>query len=161
MKLKSILVLIILLLSARAGIAQTKHTAINEAWSKLKNAYLLRNANMLMITDTLLNREAIGREDYSELSGKVDTLTDALGSVDSLNKKQVADIEVKNQAVEHTFGKLALISGMKFPGHYYLDQLEGLENRIQLYKRKFNDACKANKRKDLLMPLEPAPKVKF
>lgn len=160
MKLKSILILLLLLIG-KAGMAQTKSAAINEAWSKLNKAYLLRNESMLSIADTLRKHEAISTGAYSDLTEQTDALADALKPEKPLNAQRITAIAYIDEQLALAFGKLILTSGAKGPDHYYLDQLEGLENRLEVCKRVFNDVAKANRRKDLVLPIEPAPKVKF
>lgn len=160
MKLKSVLILLLLLIS-KAGIAQTKYATINKAWSKLNKAYLLRNESMLSIADTLRQYEAISIQDYSDVAEQANALSDALNPAKPLNAQRIKAITYIDEQLALAFGKLILTSGAKGPDHYYLDQLEGLENRLEVCKRIFNDAAKANGRKDLVFPLAPAPQVKF
>lgn len=163
MKLKSILILLLLLVFSKVGMAQTKHAAINKAWSKLNKAYLLRNESMLSIADTLLQHKAISIRDYSDLAAETHALSDAFNPEKPLNAQHIKKITHIDEQLAMAFGKLILTSGANGPDHYYLDQLEGLENRLEVCKRVFNDSAKANGRKDLmfLLPAIQAPKVKF
>lgn len=161
MKLKSLLILLLLLAFSKVGMAQTKHADINNAWAKLNKAYLLRNESILSIADTLRQYEAISTRDYSDVAEQANALSDALKPAKPLNAQHIKAITYIDEQLAMAFGKLILTSGAKGPDHYYLDQLEGLENRLEVCKRAFNNAAKANGRKDLIFPLTPAPKVKF
>lgn len=160
MKLKSILILFILLIG-KAGTAQTEHAAINEAWAKLNKAYLLRNESIMNITDTLHKREAISSKAYSDLAKQIREFAQMLTTPAALSRKLITRIEDQEHKLSLAFGKLILTSGAKGPDHYYLDQLEGLENRLEVCKRVFNDVAKANGRKNLVLPLASVPQVKF
>ncbi|RYE00137.1 MAG: hypothetical protein EOP54_01440 [Sphingobacteriales bacterium] len=155
MKLKSILLVCALLLIGKSGIAQTEHATINKAWATLNKAYRLRNETMVNLADTLRNRQAISNKAYRDLSKQVQKLNQSLSS-DPLTGKRMRSIADKNDKLTKAFGKLILMSGAKSPDHYYIENLEALENRLHLYKRVFNDACTAKGRKELRLPFEPA-----
>lgn len=160
MKLKSLLLLCALLLICKIGLAQTEHAAINSAWASLSKAYLLRNEVMIHLADTLRNRKSISNKAYKNLSKQVRSFNQTLTSPNPLNSKRTGSLARKNDKLTKTFGQLILNSGTQTPNHYYLEQLEAYENRLNLYKRTFNQACTKNDRKDLSLPVEEAaPKV--
>lgn len=160
MKLKSLLLICALLLISKIGLAQTEHAAINRTWASLNKAYLLRNEVMIHLADTLLNRKAISNKAYKNLSKQVRSFNQTLTSPNPLNSKRTSSLAHKNNKLTKTFGQLILNSGTQTPDHYYLEQLEAFENRLNLYKRSFNQACTENGRKELALPVEEAaPKV--
>lgn len=115
---------------------------------------------MIHLADTLLNRKAISNKAYKNLSKQVRSFNQILNSPNPLNNKRTGSLAHKNDKLTKTFGKLILSSGTKTPDHYYLEQLEAFENRLNLYKRTFNQACTKNGRKELVLPVEEvAPKV--
>lgn len=154
MKLKSLLLLCMLLLISKIGLAQTDHAAINSAWASLNKAYLLRNEVMIHLADTLRNRNAINNKAYKNLSKQIQSFNQTLTSPAPLNSKRTGSLARKNDKLTKTFGQLILSSGTQTPDHYYLEQLEAYENRLNLYKRVFNQACTQNDRKDLSLPVE-------
>lgn len=157
MKLKSLLLVCALLLISKIGLAQTEHAAINSAWASLHKAYLLRNEVMIHLADTLRNRKAISNKAYKNLSKQVQSFNQTLTSPNSLNSKRTGSLARKNDKLTKTFGQLILSSGTQAPDHYYLEQLEAFENRLNLYKRAFNQACTKNDRQELALPEEAAP----
>lgn len=160
MKLKSLLLVCALLLICKTGFAQTEHAAINKAWASLNKAYLLRNEVIVQLADTLLNRKAISNKAYKSLSKQVRSFNQTLASPGPLNSKRAGSLARKNDKLTKAFGQLILSSGMQSPDHYYLEQLEAFENRLNLYKRTFNQACAENGRKDLVLPIEEAASPK-
>lgn len=156
MKLRSILLVFVLLLTGKAGIAQTEDAAINRAWAAINKAYRLRNETMINLADTLINRQAISNKAYKDLSRQVQKFAQSLNSTAPLTGKRTRSIEDKNDKLSKTFGKLILMSGPKAPDHRLIEDLEAFENRLNLYKRTFNQACAENGRKDLTLPVEEA-----
>ncbi|MBL7704671.1 MAG: hypothetical protein JNM21_03890 [Taibaiella sp.] len=160
MKIKSLLLVCALLLISKIGLSQTEHAAINSAWASLHKAYLLRNEVIIDLADTLRNRKAISNKAYKNLSRQVKSFNQTLTSPNPLNSKRTGSLARKNDKLTKTFGQLILSSGRQAPDHYYLEQLEAYENRLNLYKRAFNQTCTKNNRKDLSLPLdEAAPQI--
>lgn len=157
MKLKSLLLVFTLILIGKAVLAQTEHAAINRAWASLNKAYRLRNETIQNLADTLRNRQAISNKAYKDVSKQVRKFTQTLNSTVPLTGKSIRSIAGKNDELTKAFGKLILMSTSRAPEHHYIENLEALENRLNLYQKAFNKACAEQDRKDLLFPADIAP----
>ncbi len=155
----------LLLITTKQSFGQNVDTEIQSKWLNLNLILTKRADKFLALSNDLIKADTSKEVLFIEAKFIASELSEYLSTcLKPIEAKTIKIVSIKNDNLTKVLERIMklMADGKEetkiLPLFFiYMPQITGIEKRLEIAKLKYNKACKANKRKDLLF-LNPSPK---